>query len=71
MPSSLIITAGYDPLRDEAVDYAKKLIESGNDVKLTNYSGMAHGFILMGGAVDVARKAIAESAFEIKNALKI
>ena len=62
LPPSLIIVAGYDPLRDEGIDYAKRLIEAGNRVRLSNYEGMVHGFYLMGGAVDAARRAVAESA---------
>ena len=62
LPPSLIIVAGYDPLRDEGIDYAKRLIEAGNRVRLSNYEGMVHGFYLMGGAVEAARRAVAESA---------
>jgi acetyl esterase len=62
LPPSLIIVAGYDPLRDEGVEYARKLIEAGNRVRLSNYEGMVHGFYLMGGAVDAARRAVTESA---------
>jgi acetyl esterase/lipase len=49
---ALVLVAGYDPLRDEGVDYAKRLIEAGNRVTLENYEGMIHGFYLMGGAVE-------------------
>ena len=43
-PKSLIIVAGYDPLRDEGIKYAEKLIHFGNDVQLINYKNMVHGF---------------------------
>ena len=36
LPPSLIIVAGYDPLRDEGIDSAKRLIEAGNRVRLSN-----------------------------------
>jgi acetyl esterase len=62
LPPALVLVAGYDPLRDEGVDYAKRLIEAGNRVRLVNYEGMIHGFYLMGGAVDAAQRAVAESA---------
>ena len=68
LPPALVLVAGYDPLRDEGVDYAKRLIESGNRVTLVNYEGMVHGFFLMGGAVDAARRAIAQSAAALKDA---
>ncbi|HUF22445.1 MAG TPA: alpha/beta hydrolase, partial [Burkholderiales bacterium] len=68
LPPTLVLVAGYDPLRDEGVDYAKRLIEAGNRVRLSNYEGMVHGFYLMGGAVDAARTAVAESAEMLKAA---
>lgn len=68
LPPAHIIVAGYDPLRDEGIDYAKKLIEAGNRVRLTNYEGMVHGFFLMGGALDAARRAVAESAEALREA---
>jgi acetyl esterase len=68
LPPSLIIVAGYDPLRDEGIEYARKLIEAGNRVRLANYEGMVHGFFLMGGAVDAARRAVDESAQALREA---
>ena len=66
LPPSLILVAGYDPLRDEGIEYARRLIEAGNRVRLTNYEGMVHGFFLMGGALDAARRAVAESAAALR-----
>jgi acetyl esterase len=68
LPASLILVAGYDPLRDEGVDYAKRLIDAGNRVTLANYEGMIHGFYLMGAAVDAAKHAIAQSAQALREA---
>ena len=68
LPRSLIIVAGYDPLRDEGIEYAKKLIEAENRVQLSNYEGMVHGFILMGGVLDGAKRAVAESAEAMREA---
>ena len=68
LPPALIIVAGYDPLRDEGIEYAKKLIEAGNRVRLSNFEGMVHGFYLMGGALDAARRAVAESADALREA---
>jgi acetyl esterase len=66
LPPALVLVAGFDPLRDEGVDYAKRLVEAGNPVTLSNYEGMVHGFYLMGGAVDGAKRAIAESAAHLR-----
>jgi acetyl esterase len=68
LPPALVIVAGYDPLRDEGVEYARRLVEAGNRVRLTNYEGMVHGFYLMGGAVDAAKRAVAESAAMLREA---
>jgi acetyl esterase len=65
---AFVLVAGYDPLRDEGIEYAKRLIEAGNRVTLVNYEGMVHGFYLMGGAVDAARRAVAQSAGALREA---
>ena len=66
LPPAFVLVAGYDPLRDEGIEYAKRLIEGGNRVTLCNYEGMVHGFYLMGGAVDGARQAVAQSAAALR-----
>jgi len=66
LPPALVLVAGYDPLRDEGIEYAKRLIEAGNRVTLANYEGVTHGFYLMGGAVDAARRAVAQSAVALR-----
>ena len=71
LPPSLVIVAGFDPLRDEGVDYAKALIDAGNKVTLSNYEGMIHGFYLMGGMIDKANQAIEESAQHLKEAFTV
>lgn len=68
LPQALIIVAGYDPLRDEGVEYAEALIHAGNRVRLSNYEGMVHGFYLMGGMVDASLRAISESAAMLREA---
>jgi acetyl esterase len=45
MPRSLIITAEYDPLRDEGELYGKKLYEFGNEVEVYRMKNALHGFI--------------------------
>jgi acetyl esterase len=70
LPPALIIVAGFDPLRDEGVEYAEALIHAGNRVRLSNYEGMIHGFLLMGGMIDAARRALAESAASLREAFE-
>ena len=68
LPAAEIIVAGYDPLRDEGVEYASRLIEAGNRVRLTNFSGMVHAFIQMPGVVDVSRQALRQCAGAMRDA---
>lgn len=61
-PPAFVLTAEYDTLRDEGEAYARKLVESGNDVQLRRYPGTIHGFFTMPAALGVAREAISDVA---------
>lgn len=54
LPPTFIAVAEYDPLKDEAVQYAEKLRAKGVYVNLKRYEGMIHGFFQMGGMIDDA-----------------
>ncbi|MDD2861202.1 MAG: alpha/beta hydrolase [Acidiphilium sp.] len=62
LPPALIITAGFDPLRDEGEDYARTLIASGVPVTVRRFPGQIHGFITMGRIIPEATSAIDEIA---------
>ena len=57
-----MITAEYDPLRDEGEYYAERLHAAGVPTELSRYDGMVHGFFAMSGILDGGRKAMAEAA---------
>jgi acetyl esterase len=62
LPPALVITAEFDPLRDEGEAYAKKLLDAGIPVKSHRYSGVIHGFLSFGAILHQANDAINEIA---------
>ncbi len=66
---ALIITAQYDPLRDEGEAYARVLSKAGVGVTMSRYDGMAHIFFQLGPLVGPAAQAVSEVATAIRKAL--
>ncbi len=69
LPPALVITAGYDPLRDEGLDYARALTEAGNRATCVCFERQIHGFITMGRVLDEANTAVALCAAELRRVL--
>ncbi len=55
---ALIITAGFDPLRDEAEAYANRLKEANVPVGMIRYEGMVHGFSSLSGLLPEADQSL-------------
>lgn len=70
LPPALVLTAGYDPLCDEGLDYARVLSGAGNTVSCVCFNRQIHGFILMGRVLDEANTAVTLCAGELRRHLK-
>ena len=69
-PPTLVITAEFDPLRDEGDQYAARLSQLGVPTSHVRFAGMFHGFFSLGDFVDDGRAAIALAAESLKAALE-
>jgi acetyl esterase len=66
---ALVITAQYDPLRDEGEFYAERLRAAGVRTALTRYDGVNHGFMFWVGVVDKAVVAMNEACEWLRGVL--
>lgn len=69
LPPALVLTAGYDPLRDEGRQYADALSAAGNRVQYVCFERQIHGFITMGRLLDEANTAVDLCAGMLRRAL--
>jgi len=65
LPPAIVITAQFDPLRDEGEAYAAKLRNAGVPVELTRYEGMIHGFVSFLDIVSQGRDALDQIAARV------
>lgn len=68
LPRALVITAGFDPLRDEGLAYADALVAAGTATSYVCFDRMIHGFATMNGALSEANVALSLCAGELRRA---
>jgi len=67
---ALVATAGFDPLRDEGEDYARRLEEAGVPVDAKRYGAEIHGFVNILAVEGTTKLAVQEMAAKLKAALR-
>ena len=69
LPPALVVTAGYDPLRDEGRAYAWRLQQEGTQADLVEFGGMLHGFLSSPMLLHGARRGTTICAAALREAL--
>jgi acetyl esterase len=68
LPAAFVITAEYDPLRDEGRAYAEQLRAAGTPTVHRDYAGMIHGFVTSAGVMDQGKQAIRDASAALREA---
>ena len=68
LPKTLVITAQYDPLKDEGEEYANRLQQSGVEVTHLHYEGVMHGFISFYEVMHLGEHGLRETSTFLKEA---
>ena len=68
LPPTLVITATHDPLHDEGVAHAQKLMAAGVPTEHVDFEGQVHGFWTATGRFDAATKAHDKAATALRRA---
>ena len=69
LPPAMVVTAEYDPLRDEGEAYAERLRQAGVATQLKRWGGMNHGFFFWPGVVDQASAAMDAACLWVRSVL--
>ena len=69
LPPATVVTAGFDPLRDDGLALAERFAEEGTPVESRHYPAMAHGFCSLTDRVAVAEEALSAVADDVRERL--
>ena len=70
LPPALVLTAGFDPIRDDGLGYTQLLREAAVPVELLHYPGQFHGFVNFDGVLRSARDALERIGTALRAALR-
>ncbi|MCC8961386.1 alpha/beta hydrolase [Bradyrhizobium sp. Pear76] len=70
LPPALIVTAGFDPIRDDGLSYAAQLRKAGVPVELLHYPGQFHGFLNFDSIIGAARDALSRMGTSLGRAFR-
>jgi acetyl esterase len=71
LPAATVVTAEYDPLRDDGRAYAERMRAAGVQVEYRECPGLVHGFATSMGAIDAGRAAVQDAARALREAFQI
>jgi acetyl esterase len=69
LPAAIVLTAEFDPLRDDGKAYADALSAAGVPVHYGSYAGLTHAFLWMAGVSQACRDAIADVGIRVRAVL--
>lgn len=70
LPTAIIHTAEYDPMRDEGNAYARKLLAAGVAVEHVCHEGMVHNFHAMGAILPQAQLVLSQIGEQVRRAVE-
>ena len=70
LPPALVMTAGFDPLCDEAEAYATRMRDAGVEVDYVCYENQIHGFVSFAGAIDDGKEFIGRASAALREAFR-